>query len=395
MPNDAPTRGDHGGPGRRQAGQVLVLVVLGLAAMLGIVGLVIDGGYAFAQQRGSQNGADASATAGALVIAQNLPFRAVSQPLPKSDTDVANAVNGAATSNSLNSVTAYYTNIAGDLIRLDGTVTSNVAEAAPVGGGTLPAQAWGVRAYAVKSFDTFFARIPPFSLTTITATTEATAAAGFAQDLGAGNVLPVTIPINIIYCANNGTFQTQQPPTIWPLNQPTILPLCKGNASGNVGWLDWDPPAGGTSELIQAILNPSNPNIPVPSWQYVTSTGNVNSAGVEDALNTYAGKTVLIPFFDNSCTAPNSAENSACPTGSGAGTGQNNWYHLPLFFGFKMDSPKAAYIQGSNPECGSEWSGAGCLKGTITNYVGPGVTIGAGTGTALDAYSAVGVQLLK
>jgi hypothetical protein len=391
----ARSNGALNGQQGRQQGQVLVLVVLGLALMLGVVALVIDGGYAFAQQRGSQNGADASATAGALIIAQNLPFRAVNQAPPKTDADVAAAINGASTNNSLASVTAYYTNITGALIRVDGTVTANIADASQVGGGTLPATAWGVRTYAVKSFETFFARIPPLNLTTITATTEATAVAGFAQDLGAGNVLPVTIPLNIIYCANNGDFQTQQPPVVWPLGQEFVIPLCKGNASGNVGWLDWYPPAGGTSELIDTILHPNNPNIPTPSWQYVTSTGNLNAGGVEDALNTYAGKVVLIPFFDNACDAPNTAGNSACPPGSGPGTGQNNWYHVPYFFGFKMDYPKAAYLQGSNPECGSLWSGAGCLKGTLVSYVGPGVTVGAGTGTSLDAYSAVGVQLIK
>ena len=46
-----------------------------------------------------------------------------------------------------------------------------------------------------------------------------------------------------------------------------------------------DPTAGGTSELINSIQNPNNPSIDVPSWQYITSTGNVNSSGVENAIN--------------------------------------------------------------------------------------------------------------
>ncbi len=358
MPNHAPARGDHGGPGRRQAGQVLVLVVLGLAAMLGIVGLVIDGGYAFAQQRGSQNGADASATAGALVIAQNLPFRAVSQPL-RSPTRMSRTPSTARDEQQPQLGHRLLHEHRRRPHRIDGSITSSVADAAPVGGERCrprPGRS-RLRRQVVRHV---LRRIPPFSLTTITATTEATAAAGFAQASGRQRA-PVTIRSTSSTAPTTAPSRRSSPHDL-AVEPADILPLCKGNASGNVGWLDWDPPAGGTSELIQAILNPSNPNIPVPSWQYVTSTGNVNAAGVEDALNTYAGKTVLIPFFDNSCTAPNSAENSACPTGSGAGTGQNNWYHLPLFFGFKMDSPKAAYIQGSKTECGSEWSGAGCLR---------------------------------
>jgi hypothetical protein len=363
--------------------------------MLVAVGLVIDGGYAYSQQRGSQNGADATATAGALVIAKNLPFRALGQSLPQGDGDVLAAVEAARTANAIdNTYSAYYTDLNGNLIAGDGSVVGSTAGAARVGGGTLPPAAWGVRVLADRSFDTFFVKLVGFN--SFRATTTATAVAGYVENAGAGNVLPITIPLNMIFCQNNGDFQTVEPPTRWPLNKPVVLPLCKGNASGNVGWLDWYPPAGGTNELVDAILNPSNPAIDVPSWQLVTSTGNVNSQNVEDAINTYAGKTVLIPFFDNACTLPNAASNSACPPDSGPGNGQNNWYHMPLFFGLKLDAPQAAFIAGQNgDECGQEWSGAGCLKGTIVNFVGPNVTVGAGTGTTDDAMSAVGVQLIK
>jgi Flp pilus assembly protein TadG len=365
---------------RKATGQVLVLFVLGLVAMLAMLGLIIDGGYAFAQQRGAQNGTDSAATAGALVLAQNLPARAVGQPLPKSDGDVFTAVNTAATSNGLASVTAYYTDLNGANL---GTT---------VGSGAIPAGAWGVAASGTRTFNTFFANV--VGISGITAATSATAVSGYVENAGAGNVLPIAIPLDIIFCLNNGDVQTVQPSTIWPLNQHLVLPICKGNASGNVGWLDWNPPSGGTSELVQAILHPSNPAIDIPSWQFITSTGNVNSSSVEDAINKYAGQVVLIPFFDNACADPNTATNSAWPSGSGGGNGQNNWYHLPLFFGLKLDSPKGAYITGSNPECGSLWAGAGCLTGTIVNYVGPNVTVGAGSGSSRDAYSAVGVQLI-
>lgn len=379
---------------QRQGGQVLVLFALGLVAMIAVVGLVIDGGYAFAQQRGSQNGADAGATAGALKIAENLPHRALGQAGPSTDADVAAAVTASASANGLASVSAWYTNLAGSLIDVAGNAVGNTATAAVVGAGTLPSAAWGVHVEAERTFGTFFSRV--IGLDNITATTEAVVVAGYVENAGAGNVLPITIPLNIIYCQNNGNFATLEPPTLWPLNQPVVLPLCKGSASGNIGWLDWDPPYGGTNHLEGAILNPNNPAVPVPSWQFVSETGNVNSGQIEDALNTYVGKTVLIPFFDNSCTAPNLPDDSACPPDSGPGTGQNNWYHMPLFFGFKMQEGKAAFIQGNNSaECGINWNGAGCLKGEIVNYVGPNVTVGAGTGTVMDAMSAIGVQLIK
>jgi Flp pilus assembly protein TadG len=49
----------------QERGQILVIFVLGLVAMVAMVGLVIDGGSAFAQRRDQQNVADLAAMAGA------------------------------------------------------------------------------------------------------------------------------------------------------------------------------------------------------------------------------------------------------------------------------------------------------------------------------------------
>lgn len=95
------------------------------------------------------------------------------------------------------------------------------------------------------------------------------------------------------------------------------VPLCKG-APGNVGWLDWDLPAGGAAEIVCSIVNPDDPPIILPSWQYVAQTGNtngggnctdldtrINYTGVEEALRKYNGQVVLIPQFDNICRTSN------------------------------------------------------------------------------------------
>jgi len=54
---------------RQEAGQVIVLVVLGLAVLLGAAALVVDLGYAYSAQRNLQSSADSAALAGA----QGLP----------------------------------------------------------------------------------------------------------------------------------------------------------------------------------------------------------------------------------------------------------------------------------------------------------------------------------
>lgn len=49
----------------RERGQILVIFALALVAIVAMVGLVIDGGSAFAQRRSQQNGSDLAAMAGA------------------------------------------------------------------------------------------------------------------------------------------------------------------------------------------------------------------------------------------------------------------------------------------------------------------------------------------
>jgi Flp pilus assembly protein TadG len=56
---------DHGPSRKRQQGQVMVLFLLGIFAIIGMVGLVIDGGSVFAQRRDQQTAADLAAMAGA------------------------------------------------------------------------------------------------------------------------------------------------------------------------------------------------------------------------------------------------------------------------------------------------------------------------------------------
>ena len=103
-----------------------------------------------------------------------------------------------------------------------------------------------------------------------------------------------------------------------------------------------------------------------------TSAGNPNDTKVETAVNSYDGQTVLIPLFDGTCkNQPSSGALSACT--SGAGVGNNTWYHIPQFQGFHLDH---AYVQGNNfPACNSAPGGPpvggngsnGCLKGWFTN----------------------------
>ncbi len=51
---------------KHEKGQALVLVTLAMIGLVGITGLVVDGGIAYTENRDFQNAADAAAMAGAL-----------------------------------------------------------------------------------------------------------------------------------------------------------------------------------------------------------------------------------------------------------------------------------------------------------------------------------------
>lgn len=331
---------------KNEPGQILVIVAVGLVVIVAMVGIVIDGGYAWGKQRETQNGSDAAAEAGAVVLAQNL---AGTVPA-KTDADVLAAVNAAGAANKLgNAPTAYYTNFTGDLLTIAGAVTTSTADAAPVGNGQIPPSTAGVRVDGQQTFDTFLARVIGFNQ--FTTTTPAVARAGYlggSCSAEAGCViLPVTVPVTVLGCDGSNNPAPVVPATLWPAPSNVLtVPLCK-NGPGNVGWLDWTPTAGGTNELEDAILNPSNPALQWPGWFYITSTGNVNSANIEDALNTHKGEKVQFPQFDSTCDAqPTGPGINDCPPGSVGGNGSNQWYHLAGMSTFQFCTD-----DGSMPEC--------------------------------------------
>jgi len=399
---------------RPQAGQVLVLLALGIVAMLAMVGLIVDGGNAFAQQRNTQNGADSAADAGALVLAQNA---GVMVPT-KSDTDVWNAITAAALSNNMTAGVAYYTDVAGNLLTNGGTIAPTTASAVVVGSAPagippcidplkcVDGRASGVRVNGTKTVATYVARV--VGLSSITVSTTATAVAGYLNDVcssGAGcKALPVTFPVTTVGCDGSNKLDPSVGGVPWVVNQFYIIPLCQSDP-GNVGWLDWTPTAGGTSELINSVTTPDNPAIDLPSWQYITSTGNVNSQGVQDAINAYDGSIILIPLFDSECDIqPAGTDQGDCPAGHSPGNGSNNWYHLPEFAAFQFCKPndptlpacgshQGAYINGSNSAiCGTN-GGTSCLLGYFRDFITTG-TVGPGQGNGTDV-KVVGVQLIK
>ena len=428
----------HGGPASEH-GQILVLMVGGLLAVVILVGLVVDGGNLWAQQRIVQNGADAAAEAGGIVMAERLA--GATEPAGGWDARVANRVAASATANGLTSHLAYYTDICGIPLTSTGAAalnaggTENLAVAAQVGSGIPTSTATtpdcpalfvgppaGVLVLGTKSADTYFASAMGFGA--IGVGQRATAVSGYLQgvcDADEGNacaMLPITIPVNVVTCdGQNKALNTNIP---WSRHVVYKVPLC-GNSPGNVGWLDWVPPSGGASELACAIENPNNPPFDLPAWKYVMQPGNVNGGGgtcdgesldsVEDEVREYNGQIVYIPMFDVMCgVEPNHSQvqvpsNYGCPANElDGGNGNNLWYRFPSLAYFELCDPstpecngsQGAYMQGNNQtECESGGNGAtSCLVGQFVDILGSG-TVGSGVGGGTTSAKALGVQLIK
>ena len=422
------------------AGQAMVLMVGGMVGVLALLALIIDGGNAWSQQRVVQNGTDAAAEAGAVILAER--FAGATPPASGWDAAVQSAIATSAAANGLTVDASYYTDVCGIPLTSTGTAALNAdgtydfAAADQVGSGlptitnTTPncpsltvGPVAGVLVTGHRSVSTYVAGV--VGVTSLRIGAQSTAASGFLQEScsaaqgEACAVLPIAVPVNIVTCGGNN--QPIFPGGQWVADGKTVykVPLCS-NSPGNIGWLDWTPPGGGTSDIINEIVTPNNPAIPLPSWQYVTSTGNPNTAGLESAIRAYDGQIVLLPQFDLTCNPgpnqspdntqiSNQTANYGClnsSTNDLGGNGQNQWYRIPSFAHFQLciatdpdcaaaGASYGAYINGNNSSICDTGNGAtSCLVGKFESIVSSG-TVGPGYGGGSGNSKAVGVQLIK
>ncbi len=376
---------------RKQGGQALPVLAIFLTVILGATAMVIDGGNAMSQQRGTQNATDSAALAGALVIAEKMGGTS------RGDVDVALAVDDAFDTNGSEPGTSYYVDYTNTIV---GTVGR---------GGSIPSDAAGITANGSRTFPTFVAGV--LGMNELTSSAQATAYAGALRSLcsaqdGCG-AMPVTFSIPITTC--DGSNRPLRIGVDWPLvgldvaqgehghDYESIVPLCK-NGPGGVGWLDM----GCGSTLRDEILNPCNGPFDIPVWLH-SSSGNSNN--VEDAINSYSGQLLLVPMFDATCRdVPSTGLPADC---TDAGGGNNLYYHIPRFAMFLLDE---AYIQGGNSAACNSAPGAplvggnggtSCFKGWFIRYIMQGrvggfeaCTEGGGSSDCLEE-PILGVQLVR
>jgi len=411
---------------REQNGQALAIVALAMTTLLLAIGLTIDGGNAFAQQRATQNGSDASSLAGAVKLG-NYAACAIWTCAAPTDGDVSAAVNNAATQNSITITAAYYTDVCGFPLKTDGTAArtgggpANLAVAAKVGAGIIPPDRGGTPNCATndtgptrgvlvlghRSVGTFMVGMA--GINTWEIETQSTAVSTYgacAASQGCG-FLPIAFPVNITSCDGSG--KAVDMGSAWQLYTIYVFPLCKKDP-GNVGWLDLN--GEGKPGLPNQILHPSNSPITSPSWQPVGLSGNPNNPAIDAAIWTLDGLAVRALQYDHTCphnvttnsSIPtiNTGPNYGCASGIDTASGGGISYRLQTL-GFKLCSPTMAgcpqphgsYTHASNKtQCGGANGGdnngmVGCIIGEFVNLADvPGAGFGGSDGTSP-------VQLIK
>lgn len=318
---------------------MLVIVGVAMVALVAMVGLIIDGGFAWSQNRAAQNGVDAAAHAGASAILEDHLGE------PKTDGDVWAEMEDIATENGVILESAEYT-------RWDGTPLGIPVTAG--GAGPIPDDAQGVRAVGTRAHETFFMQV--VGIGDVTVRNDATSVTGPVPNPAA--LLPVTFPLTETYCdEQNKAVVTEDP---WEQDERYIFPLCgsaTGVAGGSYGWIDWYD-SGGAPDVWEQVCSPNPPAIDLPGWYEVVQDGNISAGNLEDCFNdNWAGKIIQIPLFDVKCkNKPEEGMECLDP-------GNADWYH---FYGYALIRLEWAYINGNYDEC--EYAGATrCLIGSFVD----------------------------
>jgi len=316
-----------------------------MVALVAMVGLVIDVGLQWGDNRAAQNGTDATAHAGALVIMRHL---AANRDPSVTDAQVREAIDDMAATVEMDITDAQYTNHEGER-----TMGVEVGSAI---GGAIPSEAQGVYIVGSRVHETVFAQV--VGITELTVHTHASAVSGPIDDPcpegQACALLPISVPNKQVTCdGQDEALSTTDP---WPLGVEIIVPLC-GNNPESVGWIDWEPPADDDSELAAEICTPNPPEVVLPDWFEVTATGDTNSGPVQTCLETWIDKVILIPLFDDACGI-NPTEGNPCPEDQEP-SGPESWYHFPSYASLYLTG---VYVNGSTCDTGTS-----CLTGSFVD----------------------------
>ena len=365
-------------PRFRQRGQVLPIFAGSIVATILLLGVAIDGGYAYSQNRTSQNAADFAAMAGTRIVGEEL----VGNSANGTALTVYNAVIAALTAQHATLASATYVDALGAAIP-GGDVAA--IGTSPDGGnyGTIPPGASGVVVNAKVAWRPFFLGV--VGITNWTASTTATAVTA-GQSLG-GGVLPVGLSSSTI------SGLTQCPVTnLTSCVQQNLTPG-SANIAGGFGWLSFGATAGcagsglgmdttrgcGTS---QGFLDSQA----VPPADSYGCCAAVDPSGTNLIASLPGNKWADLSFYTQHDIA------TWVPIWDTAGGGgSNGYYHI---VGFAAVIFAGEDIQHGKWLTGAAVSGVGCPGSGNTVVSGYSTTICAAPGGAISLGATGGVRLV-
>jgi hypothetical protein len=227
----------------RQGGQSIIIVVGALVVLVMFVAITVDVTDAYYHRRIAQNAADGSALAGAGLLANQIradSFNDYNIKVRMNDYGERNGIpdtNGVLADFTNGNVEGYYLDWTGQRIVIGGggdgedDVFEDEVAYAKVGGGSVPAGAWGVESVTYITAPTWFGGV--FGMEGYPL--DAVAAVVLGEACGAGCVLPMAV--------HALTLASPVPEYVpnYDLTDPLTpcINIYDGQGPGNFGWLNW------------------------------------------------------------------------------------------------------------------------------------------------------------
>jgi hypothetical protein len=343
---------------------MIALFALTSTVIILAVGLVIDGGYALAQRRGSQNASDFAALAGARVVAEWVGGDTTNG----TDANVQAAITNSITANAGTPITFGSPN--GPIyVKTDGTPNGFVGK---IAGGAIPAGTAGVSVSSSRSWTPFFLGI--IGVNNWTASTVATAKGGYSLAGPPGDVFPAGV--------SQATYQTSALCSgdvgSSAACQPVHLTSGTLNVPGGFGWLKFGAAGKCTGfglGMINAGCDNSKPflqsEIGPPSNSYGCCTAVTHGAAPTDRIGSLPGNKASA---DCSYYINNDIQITVPIWDVAGGQGANAWYHIVGFGGMQLTA------------C----DGGKDIQGVLRQLFFPGPT----TTTVQPTGTALGVELV-
>ena len=299
-------------------------MALAINAIVLLLGLAIDGGYALVQRREAQNGADFGALAAARIVAVQM----AGNTLDGTDANVRAAIDAAVVAHGGEAIT--YGAIDGPVY-----VSPSGAVLGHVGAGVIPTGTTGVRVTVSRAWTPYFLRL--IGADRWTASASATARGGFY----AGRPPGAMFPAGIAQAFFNDRQPCSGPVSADPRSACHPQRLTAGilNVPGGFGWLKFgcegyglgqEAPmnAGGcqnSSAFLQQQIGP-----PGNSYGCCTQVGLPGSADRIGNLPGNKASADCSHWVSLGTVLPVAVWDEA------GGTGSNAWYHIVGFTGFQI-----------------------------------------------------------